>query len=121
MQNIGVLYSRRNEIGLTEEGCRVAEAVAGQADSQTLEVLREYKDVFHDMTTDELLAYVFLAHPETASKSAKYASLKPRMERLMLSLVKKEKITGQRATELLGENYQRLLEKAGVTGIRPLG
>ena len=121
LQTIGVLYSRRCEIGLTEEGCRVAEAVAGQADSRTLEVLREYKETFNDMTTDELLAYVYLAHPENASKSAKYASLKPRMERLMLSLVKKEKITGQRAAELLGKSYSHVLKKAGESGIRVLG
>lgn len=99
----------------------MAEAVAGQAGSRTLEVLREYKETFNDMTTDELLAYVYLAHPETASQSAKYAGLKPRMERLMLSLVRKEKISGQRAAELLGKSYSYVLEKAGKSGIRVLG
>ena len=121
LQNIGVLYSRRCEIGLTDEGCRVAEAVAGQTDSETLDVLREYKDMFNDMTTDEILAYIYLAHPEPISKSAKYTSLKPRMERLMLSLVKKEKITGQLAAELLGKIYSYVLKRAGGAGIRVLG
>ena len=121
LENVGVLDARDGHIGLTAEGVRVAEALAAQKDPKTLEILLKYKEMFNDLTIDELLAYVYSAHPETASKSPKYKSLQPRMERLILSLLRKEKISSERATELLGKSYPYVLEKAGDAGIRAFG
>lgn len=121
LANVGVLYGGDLDIGLTADGARVAEAVAAQTDSRTLRIVEKYKKMFNDMTLDELLAYVYSAFPETASRSVKYKSLQPRMERLILSLLRKEKISGQRAAELLGKSYPYVLKTAGDAGIRVLG
>lgn len=116
----GVLRGENGELSLTEAGTRAAEAEAGRAGARILDVLQEYKETFNDVSDDELLAYVCAAHPEAAGPAAR-ERLRPRMECLVMSLLRKEKISCGRAAELLGEGYWSVLKKAGDAGIRPLG
>ena len=104
------------ELSLTEAGTR--EAGAGRAGARILDVLQEYKETFSDVSDDELLAYVCAA--EAAGPAAR-ERLRPRMECLVMSLPRKEKISCGRAAELLGEGYRSVLKKAGGARIRPLG
>lgn len=91
-----------------------------RAGPRTLDVLLEYKETFNDMSDDELLAYVCAAHSDAAGPAA-CGRLRARMEGLVMSMLRKEKISCGRAAELLGEEYWSVLKKAGEAGIRPLG
>ena len=116
LQDAGALRMDDGNLSLTEEGA--AEAV--RAGPRTLDVLLEYKETFNDMSDDELLAYVCAAHPDAAGPAA-CGRLRARMEGLVMSMLRKEKISCGRAAELLGEEYWSVLKKAGEAGIRPLG
>lgn len=120
LESAGVLRCEGGRAGLTARGAEAAEDAAGRAAPRTLAVIRTYADMFGDVDDDELSAYVYLACTETA-RSAECARLQPRMEPLIMSLLRKEKISAQRAAELLGQSYLSILRKAGDAGIRPLG
>ena len=80
-------------------------------DQKILKILNEYKKFLNDLTTKELLAYIYSAHPGMTEESIEYENLKPNMEYYILSLIKKQKISTQRAAELLDKSQNYIIEK----------
>jgi len=71
----------------------------------------EYKKFLNDLTRDELLAYVCSAYPDMTEESVEYENLKPNMENHILSLIKKQKISSQRAAELLNKPQDYVIRR----------
>ena len=109
LEDVGVLARNNNEIELTKEGKKIAKNLNYQ--EKTIELLNEYKEFLNDMTDDELLTYIYCAYPNMVIKSVEYQRLQPHMESHILSLIKKEKISLERAAELLDKSYKYILEK----------
>ena len=107
-------------ISVTPLGREVAGMIAREEDHSTLAMIDRYKEMFNDLTTDELLAYVYSAYPDTAPGSPEYGKVAPNMERHVMSMLEKEKITSERASELLGRSLEDVLGLAGRMGIRTL-
>ena len=80
-------------------------------DEKILKVLDEYKKILNDMTNNELLAYTYSAYPDMVEESVEYENLKPNMENYILSLIRKQKISSQRAAELLGRSQDYIIKK----------
>lgn len=111
LEQIGVLTSSPGEIALTETGKEIAQELSKHEDEKTLKVLDEYKKFLNDMTGNELLAYIYSAYPDMTEESVEYENLKPNIENYILSLIRKQKISSQRAAELLYRSQDYIIKK----------
>ena len=111
---IGVLSfdDRGENISITLTGRRVAEEIAEGEDDNTLDIIDSCKDMLNDLPTDEVLAYVYSSYPHMAEQSVVYDRIKRNMERHIMSMLKKEKISSERAAELLGMPLDYVLGRA---------
>ena len=101
LKQIGVLTSSMGKIALTGTGKKIAQELYMNEDDKLLKVLNNYKSFLNDMTQNELLTFIYSAYPDMTKKSVEYENLKPHMEKHVKSLLKKRKITSERASELL--------------------
>lgn len=116
---IGVLGNIHGEITLTETGREIAKDMAKDDTTRDiLEILTEYKETFNNLTDKELLTYVYLAYPDAAKASADYEHLRSNMEDHIISMVKKHKITAQRAAELLKKPLPYVMKRMKEEGIQ---
>lgn len=111
LEQIGVLTSSPGEIALTKTGKEIAQELYKNEDEKTLKVLNEYKKFLNDLTSNELLAYIYSAYPDMTEESVEYENLKPNMENHILSLIRKQKISSQRAAELLSRPQDYIIKK----------
>lgn len=111
LEQMGILTSGPGEIALTKMGKEIARELNQHENKETLTVLDRYKEFLNDMTSKELLTYIYLAYPDMTGESLEYERLKPDMERHIMSLIKKEKITAQLAAELLGQTLNYIIER----------
>ena len=118
LASIGVLrIAGSGEIGITRAGRRIAERVSKEVGADTPLMLANLKELLNDLSTRDVLGYIYAAYPETASESAEYWRIRPQMEGIMLSLIRKEKITSGHAAELLGKPRHYiigLMKEAGI-------
>lgn len=117
LSSIGVLRPAGGGIGTTRAGRRIAREVSKACSSDTLLMVRNVKRFLNDMTTRELLGYIYAAYPETAGESAEYERIKPQIEGILVSLIRKEKITSGHAAKLLGRprhDVIGLMKEAGI-------
>ena len=120
LEDAGILRADGRDISVTQLGREVAGRIAGEEDGRTLAMIGRYKEMFNDLAADELLAYVYSAYPGTAAGSPAYGRIAPNMELHVMSMLKKEKITSERASELLGRPLEDVLRLAGRMRIRTL-
>ena len=118
---IGVLSNTRGEIALTESGKEIAKDMTKNTAGAVLKALIKYKEIFNDLTNKELLAYVYSAYPDMAKESVEYENLRPNMEDHIMSLVKKHKISAQRAAELIKKPQVYVIKRMKDYGIPILG
>lgn len=102
LANIGVLFTANRRIGITRAGRRIAKEMSKACSADTCLMMRNVKRFLNDMTTRELLGYIYAAYPETTAESTEYERIKPQIEGIMVALIRKEKITSGHAAELLG-------------------
>ena len=121
LEQVGVLSSGPGEITLTKDGKEIAKELIKNENKDILNVLNEYKRFLNDLSSKELLAYVYSAYPDMTEESIEYENLKPNMENYILSLVKKQKISAQRAAELLNKSQEYIIRKMKEKGIVMLG
>lgn len=117
MKQENILSESYGKISLTNKGKRLAKELAKYVDESTTDLLKECKLFFNDMTSKELLTYVYLAYPKMVEESLEYTNLKPFMEDQVFSLIKKEKITSLRAAELLHKTQAEIMKKMRDRGL----
>ena len=114
--DVGVLY-QGNEISLTGTGRRLAERLAESEDKKTVAAISRYKEMLNDLTTKEVLAYAYAAYPEMTVGSQAYRDIERDMEKHVMSMLKKGKITAGRASELMGRDISYVVRRACRMGI----
>ena len=117
LNDLGVLSIDSAQMRLTDAGKAVAKRLADE-DPDAFETVARYKEMFNDMSTDELLTYVYLSYPSMTEHSQAYDKLKPHMEKHVMSMLRKAKISSGRAAELLGKSLECVLAEAAKNGIR---
>ena len=120
LQDIGVFTANENSISLTDEGREIAEILQKKEPKQVLNYLDDYKQFLNDLSNKELLCYVYSAYPEMTEESVEYNRLLPIMEDTLLNLVKKQKISLERASELLDKDIDQITKKLKEKGIKIL-
>ncbi|MDA7940662.1 MAG: hypothetical protein MPJ06_02515 [Nitrosopumilus sp.] len=89
-----------------------------RVDPEILDELEECKEMLNDLTDEELLAFMYLTFPEMAVASPEYERIRRMEEPLIMSLVKKDKISSQRAAELLGVTQSHIFHNMNRMGMR---
>ena len=117
LKNIGVFTATEGLISLTKEGKEIANELEKKEKHHVIQYLDDFKRFLNDMSSDELLCYVYSAYPEMIGESVKYKQLLPKMEDTILNLVKKHKISLERASELLKKNPDYTIKKLKEKGI----
>lgn len=118
LTEMGVLRHGHNKIETTSMGRDIAKELLKRERQEIVDLLSKYKAFLNDLTVNESLAYVYSAYPSMASASIKIDELKPNMENYIMSLVKKQKISAQRAAELLHISHRHALKKISERGIK---
>lgn len=118
LKSEGIISEDSGRISLTNRGKNMERRVRKEIDESVLDALEEYKEMFNDITNSELLAFIYLTFPDMAVRSVKYERIKERSEPLIMSLVKKDKISSQRAAELLGVTQSRIFHNMNEMGMR---
>ena len=98
-------------IAATPTGRRVAGEIAGGEDDDMLDAIESCKDMLNGLPTDEVLAYVYLSYPRMAERSAARDRIMRSKERHVMSMLKKEKISAERASELLGWHLEDVIRR----------
>ena len=111
LEQIGAISIDSNKISLTKNGKDIAKALEQKESKQVIEYIFDYKKFLNDLSEDELLCFVYSAYPEMTEESVKYEKLKPKMEDILLNLVSKEKISLNRAVELLNRDSEYVFNK----------
>ena len=104
-------------ISVTPTGRRVAGEIARDADDYVLIAVDSCKDMLNDLPTDEVLAYVYLSYPRMAERSAARDRIMRNKERHVMSMLKKEKISAERAAILLGWYLEDVIRRR--SGLEP--
>jgi Uncharacterised protein family (UPF0175). len=68
------------------------------------EVMDDFKEFLHDLPDTEVLTFIYAFYPDYMSESAKWDELKPKRIKVAISLLKKEKISFSKASELAQMN-----------------
>ena len=111
----GILSIENGETRLTAAGRAIAERIA-EEDPDAFETIARYKELFNDMDADEILTYVCRSHPSKVPR-ALVDRLEPDVEKHVLSMLRKRKISSGKAAELLGERVKYVIDLAYKNGI----
>lgn len=104
--------SPKGMIRLTLKGEKLASCIWQTIDPETRKLVQDVKEEFNDMTEDELLLFMYVTYPDTAESSdVKDKIMKDRFP-LSVSLLKKGKVSLQKAAELAGMNVIDFTAKA---------
>lgn len=120
LKNIGILHEHHNEIFLTNIGKGIMEILRGKTDDRLLHMVKECKELLNDLTEHELLAYIYSAYPDMAGESTEYEKIQSENEDLILSLIKKGKISSGRGAELLHTTMSHIIKKMNEKGMQVL-
>ena len=124
LSEVGVLRvdGAAGGISVTLTGRRVAEEIARDADDYVLIAVDSCKDLLNDLPTDEVLAYVYLSYPRMAERSVARDRIMRDKERHVMSMLKKEKISAERASMMLGWYLDDVIRwRAGLARDRAAG
>lgn len=117
LASMGLLSDNGGDIAIAPEGARLAKVISAEVGEGVMNMLYNQKEFLNDMTEREALGYICAAYPEVAARSAEYAKLRPDIEAILLSLIRKEKITSGHAAELLGKPLEYVLKLVREAGL----
>jgi predicted HTH domain antitoxin len=106
-------YIERDSSGsiyLTQKGNRLSAALWASTDTKSRELVCDIKKEFNDLTLNELLLYMYVTYPETAENSDVRDRVLHDRRVLSLSLLRKGKVTVQKASELAGMSLVDFIE-----------
>lgn len=111
LENLGIVLIDDNKISITPSGKQVARILEKKEPVEVLQYIKDYKEFLNDLSQDELLCFVYSSRPDMTKESVKFEKLKPKMEKVLLNLVMKEKISKSRAAELLNKDLEYIIDK----------
>lgn len=111
LENLGIVSIDDNKISITPSGKQIAKILEKKESADVLQYIKDYKEFLNDLSQDELLCFVYSSRPDMTEESVKREKLKPKMEKVLLNLVVKEKISKSRAAELLNKDLEYVINK----------
>lgn len=98
------------KIVLTDKGKQIAKEIYAK-DEKSSSVVERLKEFANDLTSSELLAFIYSTYPEMTMESTKYRNVLRNRKQLSLSLLKKNKISVAKAAEIAGMSIEEFLKE----------
>jgi uncharacterized protein YwgA len=99
-----------NKITLTQKGIEKAKEILKEFSEKEIETIEEVKELFEDLTEDEILALLYFKFPEFAKYSEKLGEITRKRKELAISLYKKGKVSLEAASEIAGMNVKEFMK-----------
>jgi predicted HTH domain antitoxin len=99
-------------IYLTTKGDKLSSALWESTDEQNRGLVCDIKREFNDMTLNELLLFMYVTYPETAENSDVRDKILRDRRSIALNLLRKGKVTLQKAAELAGMGLEDFIQLA---------
>jgi uncharacterized protein YwgA len=99
-----------NKIALTQKGIEKAGEILKEFSEKEIETIEEVKELFEDLTEDEILALLYFKFPEFAKYSEKLNEITKRRRELAISLYKKGKVSLEAASEIASMNVKDFMK-----------
>lgn len=99
---LGYLKKSGTSYKLTEEGQEIFTSLKPK--KEWIDVMNDFKELLYDLPDDEILTFIYVFYPNYISESAKWDELKPNRVNVAISLLKREKISFSKASELANMN-----------------
>lgn len=117
----GLVEKEEGQSRLTALGREVFAEVAKELEDAKAEAISDIKDFLNDMTEAELLGFVYFSYPEMRDESLRFKEVEKERERIALSLLRKGKISVEKASEIAGVSVESLIRESRKRGIRVYG
>lgn len=99
---LGLVQKEGNSYTLGIKGQDAFNAIKPK--KELIEVMNDFKEFIHDLPDNEILTFIYVFYPDYISESAKWDEIKPNRIKVAVSLLKKEKISFSKASELAQMN-----------------
>ena len=97
---LGLITDKSAGYQLTPDGLDLCKALSPK--EEIVRVISDFKEFLHDLSEDEILAFIYSSYPDFISESARWNRLKPQRIELAISLLRKEKVSFSKAAEIAG-------------------
>ena len=104
-----------NKIELTKKGNGLAEHVWSSASKEERDLVQDIKSTLNDMTSEEVLGFAYAAYPEMKRYSEFASKFEDNRVRIAVSLLKKGKVSKEKAAEIAGMPLEKFLSEASKT------
>ncbi len=115
LQKLGLVEVDGSRYNLTKKGLELYAQLKPK--KELMNVVDDFKEFLNDLPDDEILAFIYVSYPTYISESAKWDELKHDRVRIAISLLRKEKISFGKASELSGlslTKFEELLKKNNI-------
>ena len=99
---IGLVEDERNQFFLTEKGKDAFSQL--RPAEELMQVIEDFKEFLSDLTNDEILTFVYVTYPDYTEESKRWNQLQRKREEIAISLLKKQKISFDKAVEISGKS-----------------
>jgi uncharacterized protein YwgA len=112
---LDLVEKRNNSFSLTNKGLMIFNSLKPKED--LTKVVEDFKDFLNDLTDDEVLTFIYVFYPQYIAESARWNELKKNRIKIAISLLRKQKISFTKASEIAGLNineFEDLLRKRNI-------
>ena len=112
---LGLISNGSSGYRLTAEGQELFKSLVPK--EEISRVILDFKEFLHDLSEDEILAFIYSIYPGYTAESARWDKLKPRRVELAISLLRRGKVSFSRGAEIAGMNvgdFERTLRERRV-------
>lgn len=109
--SLGLVRKSGNAYILTLEGVQVWEKIKSAFSDDESGAIEDYKAFFNDMSSDEILLFVYVTYPEYTQESVRYRDILLKRVPLSVSLYRKDKVSLEKGAYLAGMNIEVFLDR----------
>ena len=95
----------KKQFTLSEKGLKLISCLKDQISKKILDEIHKSKDLLNDLERDELLAYIYQVYPNTTEESIALDKIKPKLRKIAIDLLKKDKISIGLAAKIANMPY----------------
>lgn len=110
LKKIGLVMTEGKKIILTKEGQAIAKEIYAE-DKRKREIIDRFKEFLNDLSLEELLAFIYFSYNEMTQESKVFEEIKNKRLPLAIALLKKGKISTQKASEIAGIPLEQFIKK----------
>ncbi|HII95745.1 MAG TPA: hypothetical protein HA367_08470 [Candidatus Methanofastidiosum sp.] len=117
LEVLGLIVNPNNNYQLTKIGKEIFHLVIPTITNEELKIIENMKDLFYNLTNDEVLGLVYSTYPEMTEVSLVKERINQKKIDIAISLLKKGKVSMSKASEISGltfSSFYKILKEKGV-------